>query len=208
MVGGESYVDEQWELEAAPSSGEQELLPTDDLISRAAVLSAIQAHVGGYDDHYMHCLTKCVPELITKLPATRTSAPAEQELSLGHVWIDGPDGPRYHCAVCSISKRDDYDCYDTCESWIKELATRTSTPAVDELRLEHPDHPLHWQHEYDKRLNENRTPAVDVQRLAEEAGLKVQEEIKRIGGLKFAVKLDAIAIIRSVFEQREGLNGD
>lgn len=41
-----------------------------------------------------------------------------------HVWIDGPDGQRYHCPVCGISKCDDYGQYDTCESYVKFLGRR------------------------------------------------------------------------------------
>lgn len=25
-----------------------------------------------------------------------------------HVWIDGPDGPGYHCPVCGVSRCEDY----------------------------------------------------------------------------------------------------
>ncbi len=37
-----------------------------------------------------------------------------------HSWEHGPDGPYYHCAVCSISKVDDHHGYD-CEGWQKKI---------------------------------------------------------------------------------------
>lgn len=36
---------------------------------------------------------------------------------MNHQWIDGPDGSKYHCKRCGISKCDDHVCWDTCESW-------------------------------------------------------------------------------------------
>ena len=41
----------------------------EDLVSRAEVLKAIQNHWSKCDDHYAHCVTKCIPELIESLPA-------------------------------------------------------------------------------------------------------------------------------------------
>jgi len=36
-----------------------------------------------------------------------------------HVWIDGPDGSKYHCPICGISRCEDHGRFDTCESFIK-----------------------------------------------------------------------------------------
>ncbi len=42
----------------------------------------------------------------------------------GHDWIDGPDGEKYHCQECGISKVQDYGSYHNCEAWIMESAAR------------------------------------------------------------------------------------
>lgn len=39
----------------------------DDFRQRA--IEAVRAHVNKYDDHYKHCLTGCIPELLQSLPA-------------------------------------------------------------------------------------------------------------------------------------------
>lgn len=48
---------------------------------RQRAIEAVRAHVNKYDDHYMHCLTKCIPELLQSLPAT--SEQEEQKSSGG-----------------------------------------------------------------------------------------------------------------------------
>lgn len=73
-----------------------------------------------------------------KLAKLRSPAPVGEVVAeTTHVWIDGPDGPNYHCANCGISKCDDYDCYDTCESWFKERVVRES-PIVQPSEPEMP----------------------------------------------------------------------
>jgi hypothetical protein len=52
-----------------------------------------------------------------------------------HLWIDGPDGSRYHCVVCGISKCEDHANWDTCESWIIERAKRVETNGYDTAAL-------------------------------------------------------------------------
>lgn len=34
-----------------------------------------------------------------------------------HKFIDGPDGEKYHCRNCGISKCQDWAGYNTCEAW-------------------------------------------------------------------------------------------
>lgn len=46
-----------------------------DAISREAAQKGIAAHVSKYRDHYIHCLTKCLPEIIAALPAIQPAAP-------------------------------------------------------------------------------------------------------------------------------------
>jgi len=41
-------------------------------------------------------------------------------MSRDHTWTNGPDGPDYHCEVCSISKVNDYDGYD-CIAWQRKI---------------------------------------------------------------------------------------
>lgn len=43
---------------------------------------------------------------------------------MNHIWTDGPHGERYHCKRCGISKVNDYDLFDTCESWREEKIRR------------------------------------------------------------------------------------
>ena len=38
-----------------------------------------------------------------------------------HVWIDGPDGPDYHCPVCGVSRAEDY-VNKSCEDILRERA--------------------------------------------------------------------------------------
>ncbi len=40
------------------------------------------------------------------------------------MWIDGPDGKSYHCAICGINRCHHVDAYPTCEIWILEKAER------------------------------------------------------------------------------------
>ena len=46
----------------------------------------------------------------------------EEPQGTPHCWVDGPDGSRYHCAVCGISRCNDHDYFHTCESWILHRA--------------------------------------------------------------------------------------
>lgn len=41
----------------------------------------------------------------------------------GHVWIDGPDGPGYHCAVCGASRCNDYGA--TCKEFVGNMTWKT-----------------------------------------------------------------------------------
>jgi|SRR6185369_8169159 len=52
--------------------------------------------------------------------------PVNYTSDVEHVWIDGPDGPKYHCAICGISKRDNHACWHTCRSWLREKAKRAA----------------------------------------------------------------------------------
>ena len=55
--------------------------------------------------------------------------PLERARTAGHQWGPGPDGPRYHCTVCGISKVDDHDAFD-CLSW----ALRRAKDAENDAR--------------------------------------------------------------------------
>ena len=38
-----------------------------------------------------------------------------------HVWVDGPDGIKYHCAICGVSKVENV--FSTCEFQMEEYVT-------------------------------------------------------------------------------------
>lgn len=71
-----------------------------------------------------------------------------------------------------------------CDSVSRELRARlgadshrVETGTAPEVSLDHPDHPLHWQHEYDKTLQRQRSTAPEVREDAVTALVKAAQGV-------------------------------
>jgi hypothetical protein len=51
------------------STGQRKKRSVMELIDREEAIRVVQNHVSKYDDHYMHCLTRCIPNALRSLPS-------------------------------------------------------------------------------------------------------------------------------------------